>query len=308
MYSLSQLRRGFDSPNLFFRELNRLYHRRFNRRRYNTDGVDIFEEDWDTLVVLDACRYDMFSEYNTLPGRLEARRSRGSSTTEFLFGNFADRTLHDTVYVTANPQYHRHREALGSELHAVVDIWREDGWDAEEGTVLSETVTEYAQQAAERYPNKRLIVHYMQPHYPFVGSDTEFDKGQLDGRRTDRRNVWNQLMQGELSVDRATIWELYVENLEHALPHVETLVCALDGKTVVTADHGNVVGERAFPFPVREWGHPRGLYFNELVTVPWLVYEDGPRREVVAEVPTATTDDADEDVVTERLEHLGYAE
>lgn len=308
MYSLSQLRRGFDSPNLFFRELNRLYHRRLNRRRYNTDGVDVFEEDWDTLVVLDACRYDVFSEYNTLPGRLGTRHSRGSSTTEFLLGNFGGKTLHDTVYVTANPQYRRNREMIGSELHAVIDVWAEDGWDEEEGTVLPETVTEYAQRAAEQYPKKRLVVHYMQPHYPFVGSDTEFDKGQLDGRRTDRRNVWNQLMEGDISLDRATVWELYVANLERALPHVETLLDALDGLTVVTADHGNMVGERAFPFPIREWGHPRGTYTKQLVRVPWLVHDDGPRRDIVAGQPEPTSEDVEEETVADRLKHLGYAE
>ena len=51
---------------------------------------------------------------------------------------------------------------------------------------------------------------------------------------------------------------------------------------------------------------------DELVTVPWLVHENGPRREVDAEdSTTATTDEdaaVDDDIVAERLRDLGYAE
>lgn len=105
MSSLSRLQRGLKSPNLLFRELNRLYYRRLNLRTYNSAGVDILAEDWDNLLILDACRYDMFKSYAELPGRLEHRISKGSATYEFLSGNFKERSALDTVYATANPNY-----------------------------------------------------------------------------------------------------------------------------------------------------------------------------------------------------------
>lgn len=308
MSTLSRLRRGINTPAFFLRHANRLYHRRLGSKNKNAAGAEIFEEDWDNLAILDACRYDMFEQHSTLPGRLEHRYSKGSSTVEFLRANFTGRDLRDTVYVTANPQLYRNRDDLQVNLHDVINIWKEDGWDEEYHTVLPETVTEYAQEAAEKYPDKRLLVHYIQPHYPFIGSQTEFDKHQLVDEGSGERNVWYQLMTGTLDVDRETIWQLYMENLEYAHPHIEELLTTLEGKTVVTADHGNMVGERAFPFPITEWGHPRGIYTEQLVKVPWLVHQNGSRRTIMAEEPSRVTNDVDEETVRDRLRNLGYTE
>ena len=143
MNSLSRLSGAVKSPTLFARHANRLYHRRLNQRRYNPDSVDVFAEDWDNLLVLDACRYDMFERYADLPGRLEYRDTRGTSTTEFLKANFAGRDLRDTVYVTANPQLYYNREEIDADLHRVMDVWQEEGWNDEYGTVLLETITEH---------------------------------------------------------------------------------------------------------------------------------------------------------------------
>ena len=35
------------------------------------------KEDWDNLVILDACRYDMFKKLNTINGKLEYKISIG---------------------------------------------------------------------------------------------------------------------------------------------------------------------------------------------------------------------------------------
>lgn len=306
MDTRTRLRRAVFHPILFVRHANRLYHRHFGKREYNPDGTDVLEEDWDSLLILDACRYDMFARCSELPGRLERRESKGSATTEFLTANFTGRDLRDTVYVTANPQLYQNRESIDVEFHDVINVWREAGWDEEYGTVLPETVTEYALRAAEKYPDKRLVVHYMQPHYPFIGSESDFDKNHLAGSR--RENVWNQLLLGTLDIEREDIWNIYEGNLERALPYVETLLENLDGKTVVTADHGNMVGERAFPLPMHEWGHPRGIYTSELVHVPWLVHENGPRREVRIGKSENQTETVDQDVVADRLKQLGYTE
>ena len=308
MNLLARIVRALESPNLFLRHTNRLYHRRIYQRMHNPHGVDVFEEDWDNLLILDACRFDMFETNADLPGDLEWRYSKGSSTVEFLQANFDGRDLRDTVYITSNPQLYRKGDQITANLHDVIHVWKQEGWDEENGTVLPETVTEYAQQAAEEYPDKRLVVHYMQPHYPFIGSQTEFDKGHLTEAEGSRENVWGQLMTGELCADADDIWKPYVENLNQALPHVESLVESLDGQTVVTADHGNMIGERSFPIPITEWGHPRGIYTEQLVKVPWLVHEGDTRRKIVAEEPVQEDEAVAEDVVAERLADLGYTD
>ncbi|WP_135822875.1 alkaline phosphatase family protein [Halostella litorea] len=311
MYSLSQVqrgvRRGLSNPSFFGRELNRLYHRRLYRRPYNTDGVDVVAEDWDTLLLLDACRYDMFRRIHALPGRLEARESKGSHTSEFLAANFGGRTLRDTVYVTASPQLYRRRDELDVEFHDVVNVWREAGWDEDHGTVRPETMAEHVRRAVEEYPQKRIIGHFLQPHYPFLDADDRLNARRF-GDDEGAADVWGELMRGRLDATGEEVWRAYVRNLTAVLPVIEELLAELDGRTVVTADHGNMVGERASPVPIREWGHPPGVYTDQLVRVPWLVYEHGPRREITEGTAEGAADAVADDVVEDRLRQLGYAD
>lgn len=313
MRTSDRLLRAVKNPRLFARGLNRLYYRYLWEGHGSENGVEVFDEDWDTLVVLDACRYDMFESTSQLEGTLTSKYSQGSATAEWLQANFDGRDLTDTVYVTANPQLERNREKWDINLHETINVWLDDGWDEETGTVLAETLTEAAIDAANRYPNKRLVVHYMQPHYPFVPSNTTFDKDHLSeidgsGSVPEGENVWNQKFTGQLSISRDELWSMYVDNLEYVLESVNELVKSILGKTVITSDHGNYVGERALPIPIREYGHPRGLYDDVMIHVPWLVYENGERREIIAESSTEAEEDVDSDTVSERLRHLGYAE
>ncbi len=305
MYSRFEIRRALANPTRIGLECNRLYHRRGYRRPYNTAGVDVFAEDWDTLIILDACRYDLFEARSTLPGTLETRISRGSGPAEFLRGNVADRDLRDTVYVTANPQLYRYRDEFEARFHDVIHVWMEEGWDEEYGTVLPETTTRYAVEAAERYPDKRLVVHYLQPHYPFIGAETTFDKGHIEA--PDEGDVfWLRLTSGELAVPAEVVWDAYAKNLDLVLPYVESLLEAFEGRTVVTADHGNLIDERVFPIPMRVWGHPTGIHVEELLEVPWLVSESGSRKAVVAGESASESRTVDEEVLEDRLADLGY--
>jgi hypothetical protein len=311
MYDLRQLRRALAQPRLLVRELNRLYHTRLHRRAYNPDGVDIVAEDWDTLVILDACRYDAFAARSDLPGTLERRRSRGSMTAEFLKANFDGRELHDTVYVTATPMFYwnRNRGDVEASFHAEINVWDEGGWDDEFHTVRPATMVERAKRAAEEYPNKRLLVHFVQPHFPAIGP-TGREHPELNSLQ-----VWDAIDSNELDLPDRVYRKAFVENLDAVLPHVRELMESIEGKTVVTADHGQMLGERSFPIPFREYGHPTGIYTDELLSVPWLTHQNGARRTIVAEEPetrergdeTGPQDMAvEEDVVTDRLEDLGY--
>jgi hypothetical protein len=253
----------------------------------------------------------MFEVTSQLDGRLSSRLSKGSSTAEWLRANFHGPDLRDTVYVTANPQLERNRDGWDIDLHETINVWLEDGWDEEIGTVRAETMTETAIEAHGRFPDKRIVVHYMQPHYPFVSSDTTVDKDHLsqidcDGESPEGENIWNQKFTGELSLSQNDLWSMYVDNLEYVLKYVAKLLDKISGKTIVTADHGNYVGQRASPLPIREYGHPRGLYDDAVTRVPWLVHEANGRRKIVAESGEETVDDVESDVVAERLRNLGY--
>lgn len=304
------LRKGARKPELVARELNLRYYRIINDSGFNDAGVDYFDRDWDNLVLLDACRYDMFAEISELLGELSQVQSPGSCTIEFLRGSIAGRELHDTVYVTGNPVYYRNRAQIDAEFHHVVNVWQEEGWDEEHGTVLPKTMEKYAREAAAEFPNKRLLIHYIQPHYPFIGSGTLFDKNQLhvdpESRSEEQVRFWFQIFTGELDVSAEEIWDAYNLNLEHALKSVERLLPDLPGRTVVSSDHGNMIGERSFPLPITEWGHPCGLYCSQLTSVPWLVAREGERKEIASDPPTKTEGSIDSTTVTNRLNELGY--
>ena len=295
---------GVKHPQLLVREANRVFYRMQNRRGYNEEGCNVMAEDWDNLVLLDGCRNDLFVENCDIDGRLETRISRGSATREFLAGNFDGRAFHDTVYVTANPQFYRRN--IDCEFHAVENVWKDEGWDEQEGTVLPETVTERAIAAQERYPNKRLLIHYMQPHFPFIGSDVDPNKEFM--KTESGFHIWMELQTGKLDVDRDAVWSAYDNNLRHAFLYVRKTLETLEGKSVVTSDHGNLFGERIKPFPVRTWGHPRQLYVEPLVRVPWLVVDSDSRPDIVSEAPQNIDSSVEDDVVASRLEDLGYIE
>lgn len=312
MNNWERLLRALRNPRLFARGFNRVYHRRAGLRSENPDGISVFDEDWDTLVVLDACRYDMFEEVVDIEGELFARTSKGSATIEWLSANFDGYDLRDTVYVTANPQLEQNRENWEISLHETINVWLDEGWDDESGTVLAETMTQAAIEAHERFPHKRIVVHYMQPHYPFVPSDTSFDKEHLskvdgEGNSPNEENVWGKKFTGKLSISSENLWKMYVDNLEYVTKHVQNLLRSVFGKRVITSDHGNFVGERASPIPIREYGHPRGLYDDTMVKVPWLVSTVGDRRKISADAVGEETE-IESDTVQKRLRQLGYSE
>jgi hypothetical protein len=292
MYELSQLKRAVSSPTLAGRELNRIYHTRLKNRRFNPDGTNIFQEDWDNLIILDACRYDIFKEESDLPGELESRISRGGATEEFVRGNFRNQRQLDTVYVAGNSWYLKLRDQLNSELYAVFN----------ETHQTPDPVTERTIDVANKYPNKRIISHYIPPHHPYVGNTAESHfpnyEDQLD-------ELFNRILRGDLDITPEVLEQAYRENLHRVLPHVRNLIEELNGKTVVTADHGELLGERCSPLPIRDYGHHVGIYVEELVKVPWLVHNDGSRRDIVEEEPIAQPSE-DTELINEQLRNLGY--
>jgi hypothetical protein len=286
---------------------SRIWHRRIRRRT----GVRVMEEDWDNLIILDACRYDAFeSVVEGLPGRLSKRISSGSSSVEWIRNTFDDESFYDTVYITANPYIELEtNDAFHDTWHA----WQTH-WNEEHGTVMPAAMAELAREAEERYPDKRLIVHFMQPHRPFIGArgrrleTSGIEKhrrralGEDDGE--DDENVFGRLRNGE--IDRETVWEAYVENLRVVLPYVEDLLDDIRGKTVVTADHGNGFGERAFGGLGRIYAHPAGVFTPQLVEVPWHT-ADGTRKRIVSDPPKREREATGKsDEIESRLEALGY--
>ena len=305
MTTADQIRLGLSNPSLLMRKLSQIYNRLRYRSEFYPRGINHMNQDWDNLLILDACRYDLFKDINDISGYLRCVESRGSATPEFLRGNFQGEKFLDTVYITTNPMLYRHRDDIDVTFHEVVNLWTGDTWDDEKGTVLPEVVTAEAKRIAAIYPHKRLLVHYMQPHYPFIDSKTTFDEGHIGDASPDELTTWMQIMTGEVNIAKEGLWNAYADNLRRVLPHVRELTEYLSGKTVITSDHGNMFGERSSPIPIREWGHPEGIWTSELVKIPWLEVPYSNRKKITQE-PAVETETGEESAVQERLESLGY--
>jgi hypothetical protein len=267
------------------------------------------DEDWDVLFILDACRADTF-QASTGGWRFDEYRvekSLGSSTPEWTRENFAGGSFGDTVYVASNPYTSL---IAGNAFHAIAEVWRTD-FDEDELTVLPEKVDEAARQAREQYPHKRLIVHYMQPHFPFITTEEmrysgwHPDRIRGEEERTDPiSDPWHALQKG--LVDEEDVWQAYRDNLDAVLESVEGLVSDFQGRLVLSSDHGNMVGW-GWPVPMKIYGHAAGLRYPQLVDIPWAVIERGDRP-TIRDDGTLSESAAEREEISRRLRALGYQE
>lgn len=275
-------------------------------RRIEPDPV--LAADWDLLVVLDACRGDLWAEVvgedDVLPVG-STRISPGGTSTEWLDAVFGDADageLADVGYVTANPYSDTHVDA--GALGHLAEVWRH-AWDDDLGTVRPRAVTDAAVRAGRTADVDRLIVHYMQPHFPSVAGDGA-EGPALAAFGDEPLSVWEDLRFGERSPE--AVWRAYRRNLRAVLDDVRLLLANVDAdRAVVTADHGNAFGERGL------YGHAAGIALRPLREVPWAAttatdtgtYEP-PGATTDTPVtggdprPTATAE------VASRLEDLGY--
>lgn len=300
-YAVSEIQQNYDRPGWWrTRFASHILGRLQNWFCEQGDRTGIFEEDWDVLIVLDACRADLFEttvDTNRFD-RYEVRQSLGSATDEWSKANFSGQAHSDTIYVTGNPVVSR---SVNTAFYKFIEPWR-DGFDEELGTVPPGPVTEAAIEAYNSHPEKRLIVHYLQPHYPFIkDSDLQFttfqgtDDIEVQERETGAADIWEAVEVGLVGIDEA--WEAYRRNLEYVMDGIEPLLDAVKGKVVITSDHGNAIGERACPIPIKLYGHPSGVHHPVLTDIPWAVIE-GDRGQSDR---IGLGDD-----VEEKLEHLGY--
>ena len=250
-------------------------------------GPSILDVDWDTLIVLDDCRFDVFSEEFTmraLPGTLKSIHSLGSWTGEFLLRNFSGEKYLDTVYVSANPFTDRY---LKGKVYRLISVWK-TGWDERHDTVPPRQVYEAAVRALRKYPDKRIIVHFLQPHHPYLSlrakdGTMRVIRDSIAGGSLRMDSVQNEPVNrlylspiyGQFNIKR--LMDAYRENLRAVIPYVELLLHRLRGTSVVTSDHGELFGERVVPFlPIEVYGHGIGRNEN-LIKVPWWVITDEDR-------------------------------
>lgn len=270
----------------------------------NFSEKTIYEYEWDTLVILDACRVDLLCEVapenEWLPANDDIKNSAihsvaGSSKEwmERTFGSANPEVLKQTAYITGNPFS---EQALNSEDFGLLDeAWRYQ-WDDDSGTIPPDPLVERAIQVSRAGNYDRVIVHLMQPHAPFINNST-IHSGYNPQRwgSAEETDIWNRIRRGE--IDRQQVWKAYRENLQLALDSVHDLMINTNGELVLTADHGNAIDDNGI------WGHP-DIPVNSIRRVPWVAI----RAENVENRPVdlSSVDDQSDATVEDRLSALGY--
>jgi hypothetical protein len=214
--------------------------------KFYSEGEDILEKDWDNLVILDAGRADVLEEITR--EELSSIVSKNSSSCEWLQANFQGE-YEDIVMVTGNPYIHKFREEDPDEIFCeVYDAWE---YNYDNSFLEPEAVNAAVKDALRDHPEKRMVIHYMQPHFP-VHNEDETTNG-----------IWNKSRKGEISDQR--LIEIYGENYLYVLKNgVREIQDKLQGKTIVSADHGQLLGEYGL------YKHPSNFNVEELVKVPWV--------------------------------------
>lgn len=274
-----------------------------------TSGDNIYDYDWDLLIILDGCRVDVLKELDQefeFLSTVASKRSVGSQSKEWLAKTFTpDRiqAISATAYVTANPFTENVFVGSDNERHLnpanwdtvdetnfgeLLELWR-TGWDENLDTVPPRTVTDATVTVGREGRHERVIAHYMQPHEPFISQSDSIV-----------RDVWQQLRDGTLDIDVAR--ELYRDNLRYVLEEVELLLSNFDAdQAVITSDHGNAFGEWGI------YGHPIGFQHPVVKNVPWAVTEG---NDTGSHDPEPIPESTDESTLNpeERLQALGYRE
>lgn len=310
-YIAGEIRDNYDDTGWVRRRIN--YH--INGRiqqifRPIRNSTYITNEEWDTLIVADAMKWELYDdaisdEYEDKFDRVEPVLSPGSSTPQWLNETFTE-SYGDTVYVAGNPQVSRHQR---DKFHKLYEVW-EDSYSEDDSVIDPKMVTDKAIEAREEHPNKKLIVHYMQPHYPFIGypslnyAEYDFSDLGLTESKEDKdvRSVWFALGSG--LVDRDDVWEGYSSNAELVFDEIDRILESISDRVVVTSDHGNMIGDRSWPIPIREYGHPGNMRQYDLIKVPFLVRE-GESRDIVEEDVNSPKSELS-DTISDQLSALGY--
>lgn len=294
---------------------------------YRPFGTNIFEKEWDHLIILDACRTDAItevaSEYDFIE-EVDTIWSVGSTSREWIEQTFRESyrdEIRSTAYISANPftnlltgdrrkfEYpnavgtyadslsplHRliqERTVTADELAHIESLWVVDGDHPDDGhtSPLPKKVTDHSIKAARSGEFDRIISHYMQPHQPYFSSSLNFEElSELE------KHPIAHIKKGE----KEEVWDAYLDNLRFVLDDIEKLLENIDADVVITADHGELMGE------MKMYGHPTGHLHPSLRKVPWIRTKGQDQRTELPDVELTGISEKTE-TPTKQLEALGY--
>jgi hypothetical protein len=279
------------------------------------------------LILLDTCRVDALrevkSEYNFIRD-VESMWSVGGRTPEWIARTFDqdhEAEISQTAYLCANnfvvPILENQRQASNDahlklkslRLMPTVDLsdlgkieylfeFEPPGESGllghEQGNTPPRYVTDRAIDVGRDNNYNRIILHYFQPHSPWVANAIKEDRA-LNQYEDD---WWGYLTE---TGDKETVWKAYLDDLRYVLDDIELLLNNLDAETVaISADHGEAFGEYG------SMGHKTGSLHPKVRKVPWTVTSGEDTHSYTPTIEESVSSEMSREELDQQLEALGY--
>ena len=277
--------------------------------------LNVFNEDWDLLIILDTCRVDAMErvapEYDFID-EVKTRWSVGSQSAEWITNTF-DRRFRDeianTAYITSNPhaytvldsRFEEYKcekplkkshylrriprysvsEPVGVDsFHSYIRLYNASIDYGEKSFPDPRTVTDHVIKMDREEDPDRIIAHYMPPHTPYLAKVVDGDIEITDKPRSSRD------------------FNAYLDNLRWGLNEVQILLENVDrDRVVISADHGENFFMRSIKMT-----HGAGAIDPTLRRVPWVETKAVDKQTHEPDInPERETADREE-----MLEALGY--
>jgi len=228
---------------------------------------------WDIMILLDACRYDIFyqifvSEYRHILKSMRCKYvlkpviSFATNTYDWFKKLLSMRDWRDTVYLCPTPiLFAKHNRRLRpiplDRFGKVIHLWKR-AWNHKLRTIHPLRVYLAYKLHRGKYKGHKVIVHFLQPHYPYLTRDFGYkDKEEL---------FWPHVRARVIPISE--VKEAYKENLRIVLKYVLEIIRSTRGRIILTSDHGEAFLDLGFIVD-----HSSHIRVPSLVVVPFLYVE-----------------------------------
>ena len=304
--------KGIESPSQIPPYISRKYRDIRDRVQYRNIPKqkekihDFIQQDRFAIIVLDSCRYDYFERNidTYLPGDLKKAYTPATATINYIRAIWDKQ--YDIKYITGMPaptNYAFKRKGLNyrpeEHFSDFVHVWKSSN-KKELGAVPPEEMT----KAALANGASQTVIHYVQPHAPYIGEYRLRDENQETDWGESLQDIYKKIGRYDsrkkvISDDK--LQKAYVSNLRRVLESVREIAMCMDVPAVVTADHGEFLGENDRYIH----GGPRHPILCE---VPWFIVDKsalGSHESSSSSALQNQTEFDDQDVENQ-LEELGY--
>lgn len=325
----SNTKRALSNPSRVIDELILYYALRSPMTALNsqiTVGTNIFDEDWDVAIILDTCRVDAIQsvadEYSFIED-IDSIWSVGGSSPEWIARTFDKNHLdliEESIYISANAytqkiledrsQYESDNRfnykilkhiptVCKTDFQSIEYIFKKEpmGTSGEYGHTRGGTPPRYVTDRAIGLGRSddfdRLVLHYFQPHSPWVSNAIAQDR-ELKKHEEGFGYITE-------TGDNESGWNAYLNDLCWVLDEVELLLENLEQeKVVITADHGDAFNEYGV------MSHKIGAVHPKIRKVPWVLTSGTDTETYEPTVEKPTDSGVESGAIDDQLEALGY--